>query len=418
MMFFYRYIFYPCFFCIVYLLRYSHPKLKLYFKLRKSPYKDLKIYQNAYWFHCSSGEIEYAKPILRWIRQTYPEEKILVTYFSNSSLANIKKIPEVDMVVPLPFDTKAQMRNFLMLFKPKYLFIARTDLWPEMLTQTHSSGIPCILFAATLSDENPKYSNFLARKLFQNLLHKLEMVICVSNEDAARFRTFKLKNLQVANDTRYLQVIERLKNKKTLPCQIKSTKPLIVFGSTWGKDEDKLLPVFMDVLAEGFQIILVPHEVSKKHLKSLYEDLDYMCLNYAKWSKTKVWNESDILVIDQVGYLAEIYGHAELAFVGGSFKKQVHSVMEPLASGCLTFVGPKHKNNREALDFQDIKVDGIQPVQVIHDGKHLLVRIRQWKKQPNRKKFKQELTHKIEMMADEAKKTFTIIETLIKQTNA
>jgi 3-deoxy-D-manno-octulosonic-acid transferase len=415
--FFYRYFFYPAFFFVVYFFRYSHPKLKAYFRLRKkSAYKNTET--GVIWFHCSSGEVEYAKPILRWLKATYPKEKILVTYFSNSFLESIKKIPEVDMVEPLPFDTKRKMREFLEHYQPKYLFVARTDLWPEMLYQAHAAKIPCILFAATLSEENPKFSNAIGRYLFQQLLNKLSLVICVSEEDAKRFRTFNIQHLEVATDTRYLQVMDRIKNPKKLPCQIKSTKPLVIFGSTWSQDENQMLPVFMDILAEGYQIILVPHEVSKKHLASLYEDMAYQCLSYAKWSKTSVWNKSEILVVDQVGYLAELYSYAEVAFVGGSFKKQVHSVMEALANGCMTYVGPKHKNNREAVDYQDTKIEGIQPVECVQDGKHLLSRLRAWKKQTDRKKFKQGLINEIEKRADEAKKTFEIIDTFIKRYDA
>lgn len=418
MMFVYRYMFFPLFFLISYSLRFLHPKLRMYFKLRKDPYKDKIIPKNAFWFHCSSGEIEYAKPIFRWLKENHPNEKIIVTYFSNSSIASIKKITEIDVAVPLPMDTKKQMRHFIDLFKPKYLFVARTDLWPEMLYQAHAAQIPCVLFAATLSDTNIKYKNVVARFIFQKLLDKLSLVICVSEEDAARFGTFKIKKIQVATDTRYLQVIHRLKHKKELPCQIKPTKPIMIFGSTWGKDEEKLLPAFLDILTEGFQIILVPHEVTKKHLYNLYEEMDYQCLTYARWSKISVWDNSEILVVDQVGYLAELYSYADVAFIGGSFKRQVHSVMEALASGCLTLVGPKYKNNREAIEFQEYWIDGIQPVQVIQDKKHLLARIRKWKREAHRKKFKHSLSTKVDQLAEDAKKTFTYIDELITSTDA
>ncbi|MCB0349193.1 MAG: hypothetical protein KDD37_10175 [Bdellovibrionales bacterium] len=418
MMLIYRYIFFPIFYLLTYTFRFAHPKLRAYFKLRKNPYKDIVIPKNAYWFHCSSGEIEYAKPIFRWLKETHPSEKIVVTYFSNSSLNSIKKIAEIDIAVPLPIDTKGKMRDFINLFQPKYLFVARTDLWPEMLYQAHAAKIPCVLFAATLSDTNIKYTNPLARYLFQQLLSKLSLIICVSVDDASRFRSFQIKKLEVATDTRYLQVVHRLQHKKALPCQIKPTKPIIIFGSTWSKDEEKLLPAFLDLLTEGFQIILVPHEVTKKHLSDLYEEMDYQCLTYAKWSKTSVWDNSEILVVDQVGYLAELYSYAEVAFIGGSFKRQVHSVMEALASGCLTLVGPKYKNNREAIEFQEYWIDGIQPVQVIQDKKHLLARVRKWKKEQNRKKFKASLISKVENLAHDAEKTFTHIERLIQSTDA
>ena len=53
-----------------------------------------------------------------------------------------------------------------------------------------------------------------------------------------------------------------------------------------------------------------------------------------------------------------------MAFIGGSFRKTVHSVMEALGAGLKTFVGPKHKNNREAIEFQSVRA----AVTVVHDA--------------------------------------------------
>jgi 3-deoxy-D-manno-octulosonic-acid transferase len=52
--------------------------------------------------------------------------------------------------------------------------------------------------------------------------------------------------------------------------------------------------------------------------------------------------------------LQELYTWGDLAFVGGSFKDKVHSVMEPLCVGIPVVVGPHHSNNREALHFQHV----------------------------------------------------------------
>ena len=60
------------------------------------------------------------------------------------------------------------------------------------------------------------------------------------------------------------------------------------------------------------------------------------------------------MIVDQIGILAELYTWGQAAFVGGSFRKQVHSVMEPLACGIPVAVGPFHQNNREALEFQQV----------------------------------------------------------------
>ncbi|MBY0383898.1 hypothetical protein K2X05_01965, partial [bacterium] len=73
----------------------------------------------------------------------------------------------------------------------------------------------------------------------------------------------------------------------------------------------------------------------------------------------------------KVGFLAELYKQSDFSFIGGSFRKQVHSVMESLACGCLTFVGPFYHNNREAIDFSQLK-GTLKPVQIATESANLL----------------------------------------------
>jgi 3-deoxy-D-manno-octulosonic-acid transferase len=64
---------------------------------------------------------------------------------------------------------------------------------------------------------------------------------------------------------------------------------------------------------------------------------------------------SSALIFDQKGWLAELYQLAQVALIGGSFKEQVHSVMEALGCGLPVLVGPCYKNNREAIEFTALK---------------------------------------------------------------
>jgi 3-deoxy-D-manno-octulosonic-acid transferase len=69
-----------------------------------------------------------------------------------------------------------------------------------------------------------------------------------------------------------------------------------------------------------------------------------------------------------------------LAFIGGSFKKQVHSVMEALAAGLPVMVGPFHKNNREALFYQKKNFSSGMIVQVVHNADDIVVLVERMRK--------------------------------------
>ena len=143
MIFIYRTLVAPLgFLLLIFISPFLSAKIRSIVQLRRQrKLKDLTI-KNPIWIHCSSGEFEYAKSMIREIKKTKPNEKILVTYLSSTYVKAIEQFPGVDESFPLPFDLPGPIGQFLNQVQPKCLLIARTDLWPEVLTQTRKKKIP------------------------------------------------------------------------------------------------------------------------------------------------------------------------------------------------------------------------------------------------------------------------------------
>lgn len=310
------------------------------------------------WIHCASGEFEYAKPVIKSLKSQYPELKILVTYFSPTFAGSVSKFPGVDFSCPLPFDTPRLFREFIDHHRPQCLLISRTDTWPIMLHETRRAQIPSLLFSATLSERSGR-ARGLGRWVSKFTFANLTQIFCVGEDDFFAFSGLGFDNCtRVAGDTRYDQVLARLADPKPLKEELftPTKTPTLVAGSTWPEDEAVLLDVIEKFYSEQSTImrfVIVPHEPTPEHLESLRAQLKAKNLPFATYSTASEWNEP-VLLIDRIGLLAELYTKGDFAFVGGSFRKSVHSVMEPLAAGCLTFVGPHHLANREALEFKSI----------------------------------------------------------------
>jgi 3-deoxy-D-manno-octulosonic-acid transferase len=319
------------------------------------------------WIHCASGEFEYAKPVITEIKRRAPEQAILVTYFSPSIAGAAHKFPGVDFACPTPWERPEDWRQFLEHHDPRALLIARTDTWPEMLLQARLKGLPTLLFSATLARASGR-TRGPARALSKAVFGLLTDIFCVTSEDQTAFVSLGATQTQVAGDTRFDQVQARLLSPKPIRDELfalENSAPVLVAGSTWSEDEAVLAPVAAS-LKGRVRFVLVPHEPTPHHLEELEALLKSKGLTFVRYSHAKAWKE-DVLLVDQIGILAELYQKGRFAFVGGSFKKTVHSVMEPLAAGALTFVGPLHENNREALEFATLPaVEGrltcVQPV--------------------------------------------------------
>ncbi len=305
------------------------------------------------WIHASSGEIEYAKPVVRELKAQFPQTPILVTYFSPSAKRLIQKFPGIDLSMALPWDQKKDVEKFLKFYNPRCLLIARTDVWTEVAIQCQTLKIPSFLFSATIAKESSR-KGFLAGSLTRTALNALTKIFCVSREDQQIFQDLGVSaTIEVAGDTRFDQVLYRIQNPNPVRMELKPSaqEKIWVMGSTWPEDEKALLPAIQRWIEKGHRCILAPHEIDAAHLNQIKSLLDSKKITYDLYSSAPAW-KSAVLLVDQVGCLQELYLWGTVAFVGGSFKEKVHSVMEPLATGIPVMVGPHHHNNREALQFQ------------------------------------------------------------------
>jgi 3-deoxy-D-manno-octulosonic-acid transferase len=73
-----------------------------------------------------------------------------------------------------------------------------------------------------------------------------------------------------------------------------------------------------------------------------------------------------------VGILADLYRNATWAFIGGSFKSKVHSVMEPLCCAIPVITGPRIHNSPEAMKYNNVIMNELRVVQVANDSNEFL----------------------------------------------
>lgn len=329
----------------------SQGKIRRGLDLRRRPPPALPSSEPPIWIHAASGEFEYAKAVIRDLKLKTPKTPILVTYFSPTYVRNIETFPDVDAVCALPLDLPGPCISFLKRYRPKALLIARTDLWPEMMEQCRRRKVPIHLFSYTQKSKLSGAAKVIARWR----LSWIDKIYCVSSEDLKNVLSFSPhSNVAALGDTRYDQVRYRLDHPKSLPEALKPSReiPCLVAGSTWPEDEKVLIAGLKPHLSNGkLKLILVPHEPTESHLTELKARLSGEGLTYSMYSSEQNWMDRDVLLVDQLGVLAELYLWADLAFIGGSFRKTVHSVMEALGAECFTIVGPKHTNNREATEF-------------------------------------------------------------------
>lgn len=332
---------------VIVLAPFLSKKNQVWIKLRNSDYTKKNYFSNTYWFHASSGEIEYCKSVIRLLHEQKPEVSIVVTYSSPSAEKLFYNITEfVDQFIPLPWDEPALINNLIDYLKPKVLIFSKTDLWPELIYQAQKRKIKMGVIAH-------KSRAGVSHLLTLPLLQKMTFISCQDEVTKSELLTEGLKNISADGDTRFDQVFHRLQQPSRLNI-IKNSK-VFICGSTWPEDEAVLFLFFNELKKQNYKIILSPHEVGNSNTERIKNELNKLNLSFQTLSDSpdihKIDFQSDVLIIDCIGFLADAYRFADLAFIGGSFKEKIHSVMEALCCGLPVLTGPFFKNNLEAVRY-------------------------------------------------------------------
>jgi len=162
-------------------------------------------------------------------------------------------------------------------------------------------------------------------------------------------------NIIITGDSRFDRILERKEQniKPLLPAKYHKTKN-IIFGSYDQIDQKIILSALSksfprgdeDLIQKSISIFLVPHEIDNRYIKSLRMKLQKMNFNVSLYSNINP--KFNVVLVDVVGILADLYKVNSLAYVGGGFTRGVHSVIEPAVYNCLVSFGPNYEMLDEA----------------------------------------------------------------------
>lgn len=371
--FLYFYVLVPLLSILAFILSPFIPKVRQGLKARNwglgRSYPEIDKNKKVVWFHCSSGEIEYAKSVIRELKKN-ENVFVLVTWHSPSAIKLAKSTPDIDLAIASPWEMHSSYKKFINHFKPTVLLVSRTDVWPGMLKATKKHGIPSILFSATFVKTSARYRSGWMRSFYSWAHNYFNEIYCVSEDDKQNFLDLNFKGkIEVTGDARYEQVLWRLENSKPPLNIVQNEKNILIAGSTWEEDENVLLDAWLKN-RDKYRLIIAPHEPSARHIDALLNFAEKNQCKYQLLSQTHEF-DSDLLIIDRVGVLASLYSEADIAFIGGAFKGSIHSVMEGLGAGLVCLFGPHHKNNREAIEFQEYNYNGLNFCNAFEDAASL-----------------------------------------------
>lgn len=315
------------------------------------------------WFHAPSvGEGLQARPVIEALRAARPDVQVAYTFFSPSAERFAAGLG-ADLCDYLPFDRASHADALLDALQPSVLVFSKLDVWPVLVARAAARGVPVALISATLAARSGR-RGWWSRQLLHEAYAALDAVAAIDAGHAERLVALGVRRevALVAGDTRFDQVAARAARAdraSPLLATLRDDRVTLVAGSTWPADEAVLLPAWRDVHARdpsrSMRLVIAPHEPTPAHLAPIERWAADCGLTLRRLTSIEAQGAAasatgpDVVLVDRVGVLGDLYALADAAFVGGGFHAAgLHSVIEPAAFGVPVLFGPRHDMSREA----------------------------------------------------------------------
>jgi tetraacyldisaccharide 4'-kinase len=303
------------------------------------------------------GEALLAVPLVRALRERFPEKRIVVSTGTptGQDMARERLAPFCDAIFYVPFDFPWAVRATMRAVKPGLLLVLETEIWPNLYREAKRHGASLLLANARISDKSaPRYQRL--RRLFAPVLAKCDAILAQSALDAQRFIAAgaPADSVRVAGNVKY----DFQPGSSALPAQVADLldrlrpEPILVAASTREGEEALVVAAFQTIAEKRPKALLIVAPRHPRRFDEAYETLRASGLPVVRRSALGAGPELPaILLLDSLGELSSVYPTAAAVFVGGSLNGWGgHNVLEPALCGRPAVVGPFMQNFREVAD--------------------------------------------------------------------
>jgi 3-deoxy-D-manno-octulosonic-acid transferase len=304
------------------------------------------------WFHAASvGETNAALPVIEALAAERPELRLLLTTGTVTSARLARaRLPKGVVHQYVPLDNQRFVQRFLRHWRPDLAVFVESEIWPNLVLETRTLGIPLLLIngrISTSSFERWRRRPGLSRPLFS----AFDLVLAQNSRLAERFaqlgvaRALDVGNLKADAPPPPVD----LPGRRKLDAALGGRTVWLAASTHQGEDEivmaahGKMKNAQPDLLT-----ILVPRHPERGALMA--EQMRAAGLKVGLRSEDDLPEpDTDIYIADTIGELGLFYALAPVAFVGGSLvNRGGQNPVEPIKLGAAVLTGPNWQNFRDS----------------------------------------------------------------------
>ena len=313
------------------------------------------------WIHAVSvGEVLTARALLPELRERYPKLRLFLstTTMTGQQIARTN-LRYVDEVFYFPFDLGFIVNRTIKLVKPRLFIMMETEIWPNLLRACHRAGVKTMLVNGRISTRSyPRYR--IAKPFFRRVLAHVDRFCMQSDESARRIiemgadpdkvvvtGSLKFDSLEIPGAP---TAADRGPNRVLRYFRISPDRPVLIAASTLKGEEEPVFEAFQRIRARLPDALLIIAPRKPERFDEVEQIARRGGWNVARRTDLPVDAEprQDVVVLNTIGELAQVYQVATAVFVGGSLVDQGgHNILEPAVFGKAIVFGPHMQNFAE-----------------------------------------------------------------------
>lgn len=304
------------------------------------------------WFHAASvGEMESLWPVL--MKALGTGRNIAVTVFSESAQSQLRRLASAAEGAPgqvifagyAPFE--GGWREYLERLKPKVFVTAKYEAWPELWAELSLRKIDLVIVGA-----KARRSLQICRSVVRAFGLKppsLKLATADPEDNRALLELFPEAQVENLGEPRWDQVKARAlagnERARSLIALFRDLpRPWGVLGSAWPAD---LRFLASSLASYQGTLWIVPHRLDVQTIGEIEQVLVRNMMSFIKTSGLKdgrpiplIGSSVRVVLVNEMGFLLELYGASDWAYVGGGFGDGIHSTIEPALYGVPVAGGP------------------------------------------------------------------------------
>ncbi len=308
-------------------------------------WKNPPLSPDGIWIHsCSFGEAR----AIRSLAKAIPSSLLRLTSTTSTGFAEIRKQTQESRYLPYELLLYAWMRP------QRMLLVMEAELWYLLFFLARRKGAKTLLINARMNERSfPKYLRL--KWLYRRIFAQIDTIYAQTDEDKDRLEQLGAHSVIVSGNMKFADIeqpTEILKKPKAL---------LVCAGSTHEGEESLILEAFRALKNKQSEakIIIAPRHPER------FEKVNKLIIGFAylqKWTHQRYSVDkslsSDIVLIDSLGELINLYAISDVVVLGGAFEPiGGHNAAEAAQFGCKIISGEHYFNQKDIFaGIEGIKV--------------------------------------------------------------